>query len=121
MGTLGAIGNAWDRYCRRLRPEEAGALWGLVSMAHDSRVRGCVVARAGVLAAAWSLGDGQEAEERAVEILQGLRRKGAVTVTENTYTGTLMVTVGMFSDVWERKRVRERNRHKAQKKGRRDE
>jgi len=109
MGTLGAIARAWDRQCRRLTAEEAGALWGLVSMAHGSRVTGCVVARAGVLATAWNLGEGQTAESRAVEILTGLKKKGAVTVSASGEAW--LVTVGMFCDRFERGRIRERERH----------
>lgn len=109
MGTLGAIGMAWERYCRRLEPQEAGALWGLVSMALCSRVKGCVVARAGVLAAAWNLGEGEPAEKRAVEILTALKKKGAVAMCPSGEAW--LVTVTMFGDRWEKRRETERARH----------
>lgn len=110
MSTLKTIGDAWGTHCRRLCPDEAGALWALVAMAHDSRVRGSVVARADVLAAAWNLGYGERAARRARELLTGLRKKRAVTVDENAYTGMMTVTVVMFDDLFERRRERNRRR-----------
>lgn len=111
MGVLDIIGQAWDRYCRRLGPEESGALWCLVSMAQASRVRGCVVARPCVLAAALNLGEGPDAERCAVNVLQALGKKGLLTVSQGQGE-TLTVTVAMFGDRFERMRERERRRHR---------
>jgi hypothetical protein len=106
MGTLEVIGKTWDRHCRRLEPQEAGALWCLVGMALCSRVRGVVKARWGVVAAAMNTDP-----ERAERAVRGLAGKGSVTVSAAGFgEEAVVITVKMFSDVWERARARERAR-----------
>lgn len=111
MGTLEVIGRAWDRQCRRLEPQEAGALWCLVGMALCSRVRGTVKARWGVIATAMNTDP-----ERAERYVRGLALHGAVTVSGAGFgEAAVVITVTMFGDVWERARARDRARKGARR------
>ena len=106
MGVIDSVGAAHDRYCRRLTPAEAGALWCLADMAAASRVRGVVKARWTVFGTAMNC----EATQ-AEELVRSLEKKGAATVTAAGFgTDAVVVGVGMFTDVWERRRARERSR-----------
>lgn len=108
MNFMNTFGVAWDRYCRRLDASEAGALWCLIGMAGCSRVRGVVLARWCVMAAAMNV-----TEDQAKELVERLAKKGTVSFTEREDTSSpVMITVFAYGDVWERIRDADRRRKK---------
>lgn len=101
--SLAACAAIWSRYCRGLRPEEAGLLWALVGMAEDARIRGVVRARPEVIAVAAGT-----QEPACTELLRELNRKGLVRLEMcgDVYT----VFVWMFGDQMEKSRESNRIR-----------
>jgi hypothetical protein len=97
---------AWERECRGMTPEEAGALWALTAAAECGWFGrdGCV--RITPEALAVLLWEDDEEAERAHELVLRLRKKGKVTLEEN---GTMVIGVCFWTDRWARERERKRS------------
>jgi hypothetical protein len=96
---------AWERECRGLSPEQAGALWALTAAAECGWFgREGVVRVSRAALGALIYGD-EEQGERAAGLVFELRKKGRVTVEE---AGAMEIGVCFWSDRWARERARRR-------------
>ena len=96
----------WERHCRGLTLEEAGAQLALAAAA-VARQDGTRTLTLDGEALGLLFGSGCEGE--AVELLGRLRRKGRVRTAE-TSPGVYEVRLTMFSDRWAREREKKRGK-----------